>query len=52
MSTNTIAAIGTGLTNSGISIIRISGDDSLKIIKKIFNTNSGADSFICWLINF
>ena len=36
MSTNTIAAIGTGLTNSGISIIRISGDDSLKIIEKIF----------------
>lgn len=40
MSTNTIAAIGTGLTNSGISIIRISGDDSLKIIKKIFNNSS------------
>lgn len=40
MSTNTIAAIGTGLTNSGISIIRISGDDSLKIIEKIFNNSS------------
>ena len=39
MSTSTIAAISTGLTNSGISIIRISGKDSLKIINKIFKTN-------------
>lgn len=40
MSTNTIAAIGTALSNSGISIIRISGKDSANIIKKIFKTNS------------
>lgn len=41
MSTNsTIAAISTGLTNSGISIIRISGEDSLKIINKIFKTSN------------
>ena len=41
MSTNsTIAAISTGLTNSGISIIRISGSDSLNIIKKIFKTSN------------
>lgn len=40
MSTNTIAAIGTALSNSGISIIRISGKDSLNIIKKIFKTKS------------
>lgn len=40
MSTETIAAIGTGLSNSGISIIRISGDKSLKIINKIFKTKS------------
>ena len=39
MSTSTIAAIGTGLTNSGISIIRISGKNSLDIINKIFKTN-------------
>ena len=32
----TIAAIGTALSNSGISIIRISGKDSLNIINKIF----------------
>ena len=37
MSTDTIAAISTGLTNSGISIVRISGKDSLDIIGKIFN---------------
>ena len=35
----TIAAIGTALSNSGISIIRISGKDSLSIINKIFKTN-------------
>ena len=40
MSTNTIAAIGTALSNSGISIIRISGKDSLNIINKIFKTKS------------
>ena len=32
MSTDTITAIGTALSNSGISIIRISGKDSLNII--------------------
>lgn len=40
MSTDTIAAIGTALSNSGISIIRISGKDSLNIIRKIFVPNS------------
>lgn len=37
MLTSTIAAIGTGLTNSGISIIRISGNKSLDIAYKIFD---------------
>jgi len=36
----TIAAIGTALSNSGISIIRISGKDSLNIINKIFKYSS------------
>lgn len=36
MNDSTIAAISTGLTNSGIGIVRISGCDSLKIIDKIF----------------
>lgn len=40
MLTNTIAAIGTALSNSGISIIRISGKNSLNIINKIFKTKS------------
>lgn len=40
MSTDTIAAIGTALSNSGISLIRISGKDSLNIIRKIFVSNS------------
>mgnify|MGYP005809437147 FL=1 len=35
----TIAAIGTALSNSGISIIRISGDKSLDIINKIFKSS-------------
>lgn len=38
MSTKTIAAIATSVSNSGISIIRISGKESLSIIKKIFKT--------------
>lgn len=36
LTNTTIASISTGLINSGISIIRISGKDSLKIIKRIF----------------
>lgn len=40
MSTNTIAAIGTALANSGISIIRISGKESLNIIHRIFKSSS------------
>ncbi len=39
MSTHTIAAVSTALSNSGISIVRISGNDSLNIINKIFKTN-------------
>ena len=39
MSTQTIAAIATALSNSGVSIIRISGNESLNIIKKIFKTS-------------
>lgn len=36
MKTDTIAAIATGLSASGISIIRISGEDALNIIDRIF----------------
>ena len=41
MNTDTIAAIATGLSNAGISIIRISGDDSLKIIDRIYQSKNG-----------
>lgn len=34
--TNTIAAIATAMSNSGIGIIRISGDEALQIIDKIY----------------
>lgn len=35
-STDTIAAISTAMSNSGIGIVRISGDDAINIITKIF----------------
>ncbi|MBB2184743.1 tRNA uridine-5-carboxymethylaminomethyl(34) synthesis GTPase MnmE [Lachnospiraceae bacterium MD1] len=40
MSNDTIAAIATGLSNAGISIIRISGDNSLSIIDRIYRSKS------------
>lgn len=43
INSETIASIATGLTNSGIGIIRMSGDDSIEIIKKIFKKKSGND---------
>lgn len=39
--TDTIAAISTGMNNAGIGIIRISGDHSFKIAEKIFFTKTG-----------
>jgi tRNA modification GTPase len=41
MKTDTIAAIATGLTNAGISIIRISGKDAFEIIDKIYRSKTG-----------
>ncbi len=35
---DTIAAIATGITNAGISIIRISGSDSISVAEKIFHS--------------
>lgn len=43
MKTDTIAAIATGLSNAGISIIRISGDQALELTDQIFQ--SKRDSF-------
>lgn len=36
MSTDTIAAVATAMSNSGIGIIRVSGTDSIKIVDRIF----------------
>lgn len=41
MKTETIAAIATSLSESGISIIRISGDDAIDITDHIFYSKSG-----------
>ncbi len=38
--TDTIAAIATGMNTAGIGIIRISGDDSFSVVKRIFRTAS------------
>ena len=37
----TIAAIATGLSNSGIGIIRISGENAVDVADKIFYTKDG-----------
>lgn len=36
MKTDTIAAIATAVSNSGIGIIRVSGDEAVKIVSKIY----------------
>lgn len=36
MKTDTIAAIATAMSNSGIGIIRVSGDESIEIVDKIY----------------
>lgn len=41
MKTDTIAAVATGLSNAGISIVRISGGDAFKIIDCIYQSKSG-----------
>ncbi len=43
MNTDTIAAIATPMTDSGIGIIRISGDEGLNIIAKIFKPKKKKD---------
>lgn len=48
MKTDTIAAIATAVSNGGISIIRISGDEALQVVNKIYRTKSGKQS----LLNF
>ena len=40
MQTNTIAAIATAVSNSGIGIIRISGEEAFDIIDRIFKSKN------------
>lgn len=41
MKTDTIAAIATAVSNGGISIIRVSGDEALDVVNKIYISKSG-----------
>lgn len=41
MITDTIAAISTGMTNSGIGIVRISGEDAFAVADRMFAAKSG-----------
>lgn len=41
MNTDTIAAIATGMSNSGIGIVRISGDEAFSIIDRIYRNKAG-----------
>lgn len=41
MKTDTIAAIATAMTNSGIGIIRISGEDVFTVIDRIYQSKNG-----------
>lgn len=42
MKTDTIAAIATAMSNSGIGIVRISGDESLDVADRIFRPKKGS----------
>ena len=41
MKSDTIAAVATGLTNSGISIIRVSGEQAISVVDSVFVSKSG-----------
>lgn len=41
MNTDTIAAIATAMTNSGIGIVRISGEESFEVIDRIYQSKKG-----------
>lgn len=52
MKTDTIAAIATAMTSSGIGIVRISGDEAVSITEQIFKMKNGKNSQICRAIPF
>ena len=41
MRTDTIAAIATGMSNSGIGIVRISGEQAFQVIDSIYRDKNG-----------
>ena len=41
MRTDTIAAIATGMCNSGIGIVRISGNEAFTVIDKLYRNKDG-----------
>lgn len=41
MKTDTIAAIATAVSNGGISIIRVSGEEAFEVVNKMFKTKKG-----------
>lgn len=43
MKTDTIAAIATALSDSGIGIIRVSGDEAIPIVRKIYRNKKNED---------
>ena len=45
MKSDTIVAVATGMTDSGIGIVRISGDESINIVDKIYRSKSGKYNF-------
>ena len=45
MNQDTIAAISTGMTNSGIGIVRISGSEALEIADRVYKGNRSANAY-------
>ena len=54
MKTDTIAAIATAMSSSGIGIIRISGDQAFSVIKDIFRTKNGKklDQIVSYRVHY
>ena len=46
METNTIAAISTALSEGGIGIVRVSGEDAFQIVNKIFKNKKGEQNLL------
>ena len=44
--TDTITAIATALSDSGIGIVRVSGDEAFQIVNKIFRNKFGKQSLM------